>query len=181
MVRLAAWLTFFALLPLSGCGGGEASGVEGALQCRCVRDSFISGFLDRTVPDGEACNNSAVGGCSCLASTCQNYCAFEVCQPECAEDTDCPESFECNELVDVEFETLGMFCEFVPPCPEGTTGCPCGPDGECSAFGDRLEPFCDADDICQVNDLCTAGCRQDSVCCGGVFCGGNCIGTPCCS
>lgn len=171
------------LFLLAACSGdGSSSGAERTLQCNCVRNEFVAGFLDRTLPDGTSCSNSAVGGCTCLASDCQNYCANEICQPECETTADCTrENFECNDLVDPEFGLLGRFCEFVPPCPEGTTGCPCGPGGECSAFGDRLEPFCDPENVCQVNDLCQAGCRQGSVCCGGALCAGNCIGTPCCS
>ncbi|MEM7435059.1 MAG: hypothetical protein AAF436_07900 [Myxococcota bacterium] len=170
-------LLFVALV--AGCSGSE-SGADSTLQCGCVRSSFVDGFLDRTLPDGTECDNSAIAGCQCLASRCQNFCAFDICQPECESSADCPENFECNELVDPEFGPLGQFCEFVEPCPEGTTGCPCGPNDECNAFGDRLEPFCDAEGICQVNDLCQAGCRQGSVCCGGALCSGDCIGTPCC-
>lgn len=173
-------LVLLLVSTVVGCSSSE-SGAETTLQCGCVRDSFVAGFLDRTLPDGAACTNSAVGGCSCLASKCQSYCAFDVCQPPCETNEDCTaEDFECNELVDVELGSLGMFCEFVAPCPAGTTGCPCGPDGACSASGDRLEAFCDDGNVCRVNDLCAAGCRQGSVCCGGVFCGGDCIGTPCC-
>lgn len=167
-------------VAVTGCSS-EATGAEATLQCGCVRDTFVSGFLDRTVPDGESCSNAAIGGCSCLASECQNYCAFGVCQRECEMDSDCSgENFECNEFVDIEFGLLGTFCEYIAPCPEGTPGCPCGPEGQCTVFGDQLEAFCDDGNTCQVNDLCTPGCRQGSVCCGGALCAGNCIGTPCC-
>ena len=180
MPRLVFGLGFLLALASSGCGG-TATGAEATLQCGCVRENFDVGFLDRTVPDGASCTNAAVGGCQCLASECRNYCAFEMCQPECETTADCSaENFECNELVDGEFGVLGKFCEFVEPCPEGTTGCPCGPGGACSAFGDQLEAFCDAENVCRVNDLCRSGCRQGSVCCGGALCAGDCIGTPCC-
>jgi hypothetical protein len=164
----------------TGCSS-DATGAEASLQCDCVRDTFESGFLDRTLPDGQPCTNAAIGGCRCLASECESYCAFGVCQPACEADADCAaDNFECNELVDVEFGVLGKFCEFVEPCPEGTTGCPCGPQGECTVSGDQLEAFCDDDNTCRVNDLCRSGCRQGSVCCGGALCAGDCIGTPCC-
>ena len=180
MPRGIVGLGLLLALASFGCGG-TATGAEATLQCGCVRESFVAGFLDRTVPDGQSCTNAAIGGCRCLASECQNFCAFDICQPECETNADCTaENFECNELVDAEFGVLGRFCEFVEPCPEGTTGCPCGPGGACSAFGDQLEAFCDSENICRVNDLCRSGCRQGSVCCGGVFCGGDCIGTPCC-
>lgn len=52
----------------------------------------------------------------------------------------------------------------------------CGTDvesagGTCAFFDD---PICD-----ETSD-CAAGCKVGSVCCGGAFCGGDCIGTPCC-
>ena len=145
---------FGLLLALTSVGcGGTATGAESTLQCGCVRESFVTGFLDRTVPDGQSCTNAAIGGCQCLASECQNYCAFDICQPECETNADCTaENFECNDLVGSEFGVLGKFCEFVEPCPEGTTGCPCGPGGECSAFGDQLEALRVKDPIRPASD-----------------------------
>ena len=180
-MRMRFGFSVFIVLVLAGCGDSE-SGADATLQCSCVRDSFIEGFLDRTLPDGSECTNSAVGGCRCLASTCESFCAFGTCQPGCASSEDCLGSDEqCNELIDAEFGSLGFFCEFVPPCPAGTTGCPCAPGGVCDPpFLDRAEAFCGADNTCQINDLCTPGCRQSSVCCGGTLCAGDCIGTPCC-
>ncbi len=180
MPRLVCGLGLLLALTSFGCSSA-ATGAEATLQCGCVREGFIAGFLDRTVPDGQSCTNAAIGGCQCLASECQNYCAFRICQPECETNADCTaEDFECNELVDVELGVLGRFCEFVAPCPEGATGCQCNPGGACNALGDQLEAFCDSENICRVNDLCRSGCRQGSVCCGGALCAGNCIGTPCC-
>ena len=168
-------------LTVIGCDGSE-SGANATLQCGCVRENFDEGFLDRTLPDGTECTNAAVGVCRCLASECQNFCAFDTCQPECESNEDCTrENEECNELSDAEFGSLGFFCEFVAPCPEGSTGCPCRPGGVCDPpFLDRAEAVCNAENVCVVNDLCQAGCRQGSVCCGGGLCAGDCIGTPCC-
>ncbi len=170
-----------AALCMAQCGS-SGSGIESNLQCRCVRNTFISGFLDRTLPDGTECTNAAIGGCDCLASECVNYCAFDKCQPECETDDDCAaENEECNELLDADFGSLGFFCEFVPPCPEGSVGCPCGPAGACDPPSlSNAESVCNEDNICEINDLCAFGCRQGSVCCGGALCAGNCIGTPCC-
>ena len=38
-------------------------------------------------------------------------------------------------------------------------------------------------EMCTLYDdtPCPSGCQQGSTCCGGAFCSGDCIGTPCCT
>ncbi len=64
-------------------------------------------------------------------------------------------------------------CVCVPDCEDnecGSDGCG-GSCGSCPYDNETCE-----DGTC----VCPPGCRQGSVCCGGAYCAGDCIGTPCC-
>jgi len=64
-------------------------------------------------------------------------------------------------------------------CPAGAADCYCGYGNSCnsglSCSGGTCKSGSSGD--------CPAGCRPSvgsTMCCGGAFCSGNCIGTPCC-
>jgi hypothetical protein len=164
-----------SLCGMPACDGGDGDGGP-TLQSACVADTL---HLARTLPDGAACSNLGYGDCgaAALASECVGSCAFGVCQAApCASDADCaPYAGRVCATCTIEAGgsaiDFGAWCE-EPACPPGTAGCPCA-SGTCA--GDLA---CGPDDRC--HDPCPIGCRQGSVCCGGAFCGGDCIGTPCC-
>lgn len=168
-----AWL---AVLGFGACDG--AGGNEELLQDPCVRDEIS--FSD-DLPDGEECFNIGYAGCPGFASDCVHYCAFDVCQASpCTSDDACIAAFdatyECAAYVvgDVDY---GEWCR-VSDCPKGTLGCPCR-DGACGGdpYGGGLMT-CESG-TCESS--CPWECREGtSVCCGGAFCGGDCVGSPCC-
>ena len=67
---------------------------------------------------------------------------------------------------------------------DGGAGCPDAwiGDGDCDCgcqFPDQQDCTPAVPD--PPTDTCPSGCRQGSVCCTFPFCGGNCIGSPCCN
>jgi len=170
-----------ALVGLAGCPGDDAA--NGGLQSACVLD--ILG-LERTLPDGAACDNFGYSDCAGFGSECLHFCAFDVCQPaECATAEDCAAvgappyglGWACEEYV-VSGEGYGTYCHAVEVCPEGTVGCPCAVGDTCGP-----DPWGDGDLSCvsgYCESACPASCIAGSVCCGGAFCSGDCIGAPCC-
>ena len=186
------WMTWvvgtWAVVLAMGCsddgGSGPTSGPE-ALQSQCVIDQLN---LERTIPDGETCDNFGYSDCNGFGSECVNSCAFELCQPQpCESKDDCNASFgdlagrqewSCEAYV-VSSRGYGTWCAPVEGCPEGSVGCPCLPGGLCGP-----DPWGDGDMTCEAGrceSSCPSACIQGSVCCGGAFCSGSCIGTPCCS
>jgi hypothetical protein len=171
-----------AVIVVCGCGGGGTF-EERTLQSSCVHDNITS--LARTVADGSECSNFSYSDCGGdpfpMASECANYCAFDVCQPaQCQGDSECAAFgalFECMDYV-VSEESYGSWCG-ESDCPKGTPGCPCREGDLCVAPDDLWVVTCTAG-VCDGTDTCPAGCRSGSVCCGGAFCGGDCVGTPCC-
>ncbi len=175
-------IVFMALVAVSWVACSSSN--EDQFQCDCVRDEFVEGSLDRTLPIGAECRNFSIAGCSCFASECIDLCVNQVCQStECGVDADCASVgaiAECEALEDPDFGPLGRWCDPEPACPKGTAGCPCR-DGQCTGSGNGITVNCEsATNTCVSNDSCPSGCRAGSVCCGGAFCAGNCIGTPCC-
>ena len=183
MIRLvtgAFGLVLCAMFLFPSCGGDE-SGASENLQSSCVHD-FID--LPRNLADGEECANFGYADCEPIemASECQGYCAFDVCQASsCASDSECVSErgagFECLEYV-VSGDSYGDWCG-ESDCPKGTFGCPCK-DGACTPPDDYWVMTCSANDVCDGDDSCPSGCRAGSVCCGAGLCSGDCIGTPCC-
>jgi hypothetical protein len=112
---------------------------------------------------------------------------------ECSSRTqDCPEDYVCRSgycwLTGVNSSTSA---------PAGSSGSSGGSSGTSVA---KCTPSCGAR-VCGANNCggscgtcktgtscvqgscvasCQSGCQVGSVCCGGVYCAGNCIGTPCC-
>lgn len=178
MIRIPLALVIcFSLLP--GCDGGGSG--EDLLQSPCVLDQLN---LERTLPDGVSCSNFSYSDCGVtpMASECVNYCAFGVCQPApCVQYEDCTgygADFDCMPYV-VSGDDYGAWCG-ESDCPRGHVDCPCLPGGLCPEPDDYWVLECDAQNFCRGEDTCPFGCRSGSVCCGGAFCGGDCIGTPCC-
>jgi hypothetical protein len=179
-VSTALWLA----VACSASGSDPVAG-PGALQSQCVIDQLN---LERTLADGQACDNWGYSDCSGFGSECINYCAFDFCQPEpCETAEDCnaffgelggAETWACEEYV-VSSKGYGTWCTPVEHCPEGTVGCPCLPGDACGP-----DPWGEGNMTCEAGiceSSCPSACIQGSVCCGGAFCSGNCIGTPCCS
>jgi hypothetical protein len=169
------------LLGVAACSDADDElGAAAVLQSPCVADQLN---LVRDLEDGQSCDNFGYSDCTGFASECVNYCAFEFCQREpCLDDTDCElefgVNFECKDYV-VSDTDYGRWCD-ESDCPRGTLGCPCLSDGTCGAdpYGSGAMT-CSASDTCE--SACPAACRVGgSVCCGGAFCSGDCIGTPCC-
>jgi hypothetical protein len=167
----------------AGCGQGQSS-LDRMMQNRCVRSNID---LPRTIEDGQQCYSFSYGDCGGdpfpTASECINYCAFDMCQPgPCAVDSDCSMwlgiDYECINYI-VSGDDYGKWCG-VSQCPKGTPGCPCLPDSTCYEPDEWWDVTCNAQNVCEGGDTCPYGCRQGSVCCGGAFCSGNCVGTPCC-
>jgi hypothetical protein len=164
----AAWL------PLA-CG--DSAGAE-LLQDPCVRDEIP---MSSDLVDGEECFNIGYEGCEGFASDCIHYCAFDVCQAgPCASNGDCDtvlgDDGECADFV-IDDRSFGRWCR-VSDCPPGSLGCPCDA-GSCDA-----DPFGGGAMSCE-GGVCESGCafecRQgESTCCGGAFCSGDCVGSPCC-
>lgn len=173
-MRGIGWALLAAVAVALGCGSDAETD---RLQSDCIRDTYyIDDPLPRVLEDGASCSNIGHGDCPGeLASECVHYCGFDRCQASsCASDADCAwlgADYECQEYVVVGDPSYGSWCK-ASDCPKGTLGCPCR-DGRCGG-----EATCGSDDVC--HDTCPAGCRAGSVCCGGAFCGGDCIGTPCC-
>ena len=175
LVGMAAGTSGFVI---QACG--DSTGPGGGLQSSCVIDQL---GLERTLADGQSCSNFGYSDCEGSGSECINYCAHGRCQPgECNTDSDCESRFgagyECTEYV-VSGDSYGFWCR-LSDCPKGTLGCPCTDAGLCGSdpFGSGAMT-CTASNRCESS--CPAACRVgSSVCCGGAFCSGDCIGTPCC-
>ncbi len=57
----------------------------------------------------------------------------------------------------------------------------CGDDGCGGSCGTCADGSTCEDGTCKTSKpTCPAGCQVGAVCCGGVFCSGDCVGTPCC-
>jgi hypothetical protein len=166
-------------LAISACG--QSGGETDQLQSSCVRGNLN---MSRDIPDGGACYNFGYTDCPAgdTASDCVHYCAFDVCQSApCSNDDDCAvysAIYECQNYV-VSGTNYGAWCG-ESDCPKGTQGCPCRDDGTCDSdnFTDAL---CGNDNLCAGTSNCPLACRLEYSCCGGALCGGDCIGTPCCS
>jgi len=181
------WFGFFSggvVLLIAACGGEEASSGKGSLQSSCVSRQLN---LERTTADGFECDNFGYSDCYGFASECIGYCANGFCQPQsCGSADDCVEFFrelppiaawECNDYM-VGSTSYGTWCEIVGACPEGTLNCPCAAGSDCGP-----DPFGPGNMICVAGtceSTCPSSCIAGSVCCGGAFCSGDCIGTPCC-
>ena len=169
-------LLILLLALLAACGDGSGSGAP-SLQDSCVQANLN---LVRSLPNGIDCANFGYGDCDLrgLASECVGSCAFNLCQAApCTTDLDCA-PYDGRECQSYTVETGGGTVDYgtwcaVSTCPKGTAGCPCL-DGLCAG-----ELTCSAAGVCE-DTTCPYGCRQGSVCCGGAFCAGDCIGTPCC-
>jgi len=185
---LSTWILYSvgAMALLSGaCSGEEGAGGEGSLQSSCVSNQLN---LDRTLSDGEACDNFGYSDCLGFASECINYCAHKFCQPmPCETSADCDANFAdpgpgrgflCEDYV-VSGKAYGSWCKVDEVCDEGTLNCPCAPGNVCGPDPFGLGNMNCVDGTCESS--CPAACIQGSVCCGGTLCSGNCIGTPCCS
>jgi len=159
-----------------GCGGSD-SGPK--LQDPCVRSQ---GNFTPKLQDGEKCYNIGYNRCSGFASDCIHFCAHDVCQPqECLSSEECVTrlgpAHECIEYI-VSEKSYGKWCK-VSDCPQGNLGCPCFQGSTCGRdpYGSKLmsctNGFCVS--------ACPSSCRSGtSLCCGGAFCSGDCIGTSCC-
>jgi hypothetical protein len=177
-MRLTALLVALGLVvACSSTGGGDGGGAS--LQSSCVRDQL---GVPRALADGEACKNVGYSDCGQgFASECLGSCAFDVCQSQaCASNADCP-GF-CKEYV-VSSVSYGKWCDG-KVCPRGTLDCPCD-EGACTKPDPAYVVSCNASGVCEGTDTCAAGCRVRnadgaSICCGGGFCSGGCVGTPCC-
>lgn len=169
VVALVAWLS---------CGDDAGGNLE-LLQDPCVRD--VISFSD-DVPDGQECFNIGYADCPGFASDCIHYCAFDVCQSApCTSDGDCEGLLglegECSDYV-VSDTSYGRWCR-VSDCPKGMLGCPCR-DGGC-----YVDPYGSGEMTCTEAGTCESACpwecrSGESVCCGGAYCGGDCVGSPCC-
>ena len=165
----------FVLMQCGGSDEGNGNGASGLslLENACEKDCL---HIQSHLQDGEWC--SSIAGCGdcpnhAMASECINYCANNFCQTApCSSDADCQKygDFVCEAYV-ISDINYGNWCD-ENPCPKGTAGCECD-NGSCNSY-----LTCGADNKCF--DTCTPGCREGLVCCGGAFCGGDCIGTPCC-
>ncbi|MGB1014370.1 MAG: hypothetical protein ACPG4T_09585 [Nannocystaceae bacterium] len=72
------------------------------------------------------------------------------------------------------FDGFYLFCDPVCDGKEcGDDGCG-GSCGSCDAAEDCYSGTCLSEPSCPM------GCQQGGVCCGGLFCAGDCVGTPCC-
>jgi len=175
-VKIISGLALIGLGLIPCCG---SSGGGDLLQDPCVRDELE--FTD-DLPDGVECSNFGYGGCPGFASDCINYCAHDMCQPqECVQDADCQvawgQDYECQEYV-VSGDSFGSWCN-ESDCPRGSMGCPCRQDGTCNSDPFGSGPMSCVDNTCESE--CPYACRVGtSLCCGGAFCSGDCIGTPCC-
>ncbi len=163
-------------LAILGCGGSDSGS---KLQDPCVRSQLS---LTSELPDGAACYNVGYSDCSGLASKCLHSCAHDLCQAaECLSAEECAARLgaghECSDYV-VSGKSYGKWCK-VSSCPAGTLGCPCFQGGTCGS-----DPYGSGSMTCSNNlceSACPYACRQGtSLCCGGNFCSGDCIGTPCC-
>jgi hypothetical protein len=183
-MRASLLLLLCVGLSIAGCsgGGGDGDGSDGqTLSSSCVERTL---GLDRTIPDGYDCLLFSVSSCGveAWASECVNVCAFEVCQQaSCTVYQDCAglgAQFDCQTYT-VGGVSYGSWCGF-SSCPRGTPGCPCLPGGSCYQTGLSQQSVACTAGTCVLTDTCPYGCRVRTVCCGGAFCGGDCVGTPCC-
>lgn len=169
-----------ALLVFVACSSDGNGGATDQLQSSCVHENMT---LERTIANGQECSNFSYSDCPVgdMGSECVSYCAFDICQSKsCARDADCTAvkaGLECQSYI-VSQQDYGKWCG-VPDCPKGEVGCPCREDGTCIAPDSYWTVRCTASQ-CEGTDSCPTGCRSGSLCCGGAFCGGDCIGTPCC-
>lgn len=175
VVGLAAAAAGFLAQACSDSTGAGAN----SLQSQCVANQLN---LDRNIPDGQDCSNFGYSDCSGFASECVNYCGFDMCQSsQCTGDAQCESrfgfGFECADYV-ISSISYGSWCR-VSDCPKGTLGCPCAAGGVCGADPYGSGSMSCISNVCESS--CPSQCREgSSVCCGGAFCGGNCIGSPCC-
>lgn len=133
--------------------------------------SMFCGFL-LTTPGCPACTN----GC--------NTCVSQHC---CAQDSACGGDHVCT-LIDNCAEN----------CAVGDMACATACAMQWSALGPQHQQTWSALVQCVTENCttqcpgwsafgsgsggggCPSGCQQGGVCCGGAFCAGHCVGTPCC-
>lgn len=146
------WLTLVGLLALgsAACPGSGEDSDDG----HPLQSRCVQDVLvfSRDIADGYDCSNFGYADCgNVFASDCVNYCAFDVCQAEpCTTSTDC-NGAPCEPYV-ISGESFGAWCHYDAP-PAGGGGNPCGDCGTFGSFGE---------------------------CCGGMYCAGECVGSPCC-
>jgi hypothetical protein len=177
---LAALALFAALFCAARCSSSSAD--DDWWNSECVREQL---GMQRHLADGAKCYAMGYADCGrALGSECIGYCVFDICQPgQCKEDSDCAifgSDYECTlrVLEDLNDDATGLWCR-ASDCPRGSMGCACRADGTCAA-----DPFGSGAMDCTKNvcaSACPAACRSGSICCGGAFCSGDCIGAPCCS
>jgi hypothetical protein len=172
---LAASGAGFLIQACSDSTGGGGS----SLQSQCVADQLN---LERNIPNGQDCSNFGYSDCDGFASECVGSCGFDMCQSsECSSDAQCESgfgsAFECADYV-ISSVSYGSWCK-LSDCPKGTLGCPCATGNVCGADPYGSGSMSCVSNVCESS--CPYSCREGtSTCCGGAFCGGNCIGSPCC-
>jgi hypothetical protein len=170
-----------AVLGLLGaCSSNAGSGPT--LDSACVRSEMA---LERSLPEGAECAAFSYSDCGLeqFASDCVHACAFDMCQAApCSDDSACVDEFgadyECQPYV-ISSVDYGRWCTRLE-CTRGAPGCKCRLDGTCAEPDQYWAVSCTAAGLCEGEDTCPSGCRAGSVCCGGAFCSGDCIGAPCC-
>lgn len=174
------------------CTQGTASKVDCRTYCKRQNQNIAAscGALVGCTSDACCCANDAAHPCNSSSWFCQTGSMQGSCDPVLGEWS---------------LEDCRAYCaSFGYP---GTAGCRPAPFGFCTCEGVSAGKWChgpqgDCSDhaLCCPGLICTwqylggagrysclppttceARCREGSVCCGGGFCSGSCIGNPCCS
>lgn len=157
--------------------GGSASGATPALctcqsttcQCGsasqdCSGDTFFCNRYDAGVACDQGANFWVVNDCS---TYCQSlgYTGSDGCRPQVGF---------CTCLGTITFSTGTYTCHgYGGDCSSDY----CCSNLACTWFYNGGNWFY----ACDTPTQCEPRCLQGSVCCGGAFCAGDCIGNPCCS
>lgn len=139
-----------------------------------------------------ACDASCVGGLHCRPT---GYlqggeCSFPSYIKECVSTADCPEPFDCIEIMGPSQEVLhycAYGCHTSADCPDGRVcgsggmcgescggGTVCQPDEICVDSQCVVARACGSDEMCAANGICVGGvCVEGTLCTHGVDCAAN--------
>jgi hypothetical protein len=145
-------------------GGGTASGPVDAMDMSGIEIVFdtLSGAEMGFDAEGSFEFQSCMKGTDCLSGFCVETPSGEyVCAPLCVGDEECPEGWQCKQVLnvsgDVTFICLPLVERLCRPCKSHEE---CRPSGVltndlCVNFGDDLGSFCGQD--CSKNEQCPNG------------------------
>ena len=154
-----------------GTNGETGGGSSGGLDWHSSSCDQLGGV---TTPLG-ACLVDCSGTCPTTQTECEQMPGLRLqCRvPSCSVDTDCgPQGWYCRE------GHCSLTCTTVSG---GAQSSECAVGWECYApdYGDDRRPYC-AYGVSSGNDCGSCGTDNAGNCCGGVFCDGACLGSPCC-